>query len=1394
MVEALIPLLAEKVLDCVLQDGVDNIIDSNKKKKIIKLYNDIQEKIQEDLLSKNKEESYFDNLQYLIEKSTIIKILFTYSYIITNLSIEKRRKYICDYIADFLKNKNVNSTDLSIIKGKIIQQFNFCFSSLNSTDDESRIIVNSIICQIAQSNDYQKQLADSLHSDIVSIKEQLKSFIDLHLLKNIDFNYLKLLTKTSIDDLDIRFNREFNVDVNITKILNTFCYTPKIKNKIYKLISLLISQLNKIEYSNKQEIIEKLCLLQKSINEDNKFDTSFLKSEINCILDEIEHNNIDKYRDSSDKYYSSYEHTIWSQICITNNILDNYRKTLSSDTLVIVGQAGVGKSHSIAHFIYNEYYLRDKYAVFILGQHLNEKISIINMIESQLHIKCSLQQFLKDLNDLALQEKCIIPFVIEGINEGAYSEIWKNYFNGIISTFAEFKNIKLIISIRSTYIKKCLPETYFNREQTLSIEHRGLFENGLSAVNEFFNYYNISIPNFPILFQGFYNPLFLHTLCKTINNSNQEFELYEYSCFSTIFVRYIDIVEDKIAMKFRYSKGLKLVNKSINAIVKYKLDNNINYGVCIEKYYELVKSIISLYEIPLMDFTQELFNNGIFYSDIYNNDEYVQFAYERYQNILVAQYLIKEIDTLEELKKSISDGALSENLINPYSGLTEELFILIPEKFNIELLDLLDNDITSKMISPFLNSLLWRKNTSISFESTNKLFKKLITTKYYIEELIEKLLIISPIQNHPLNAFFLNEYLSKFTMANRDEFWVECLYNNTLDNKILSNLANLCISQKNNYELETKILIGITLTWSFASTNNIYRENAIHALVALIENNLLLAIELIKIFIDVNDGYVKEGLYCSIYGGVLRSINLDNADVLAKQIFSNIFNKEEVYPHIIVRSHAKGIIEFMCFKNIKLNFDVKKTIAPYSSKWYSDIPTCEEIDNKYSIDPSKEGVTPQMCCVNKIIHSMATDTGERHFMYGDFGRYIFEGLVTPWNYHFIPQQLSNIVTDEIFKTYGYNYLKHGYFDSNIRTYDRHNHNNERIGKKYQRIASFEMLAHLADNFEPGIVEREYSEKHTNEFIKIIDDISNSKSENTLNNLLQATKNSTYTEKFISYSYEGPWQFDFRGIDPTVLINPNCKENYWEDIFTVPTNNNWAKEDTSEPSLQDVIFINYNNVPYVVLETYNKWTYNNTEEYDNSIEYFIKALAVLIPNDLINSPKIERELKNIAKGTNNYECYNVFAYEYYWSSPYKYFEQQVESDIEDDKLCVATGLNYMCPRSYSEQAENILSSYCLPSKYIVEKLNLQQNEDGKWYDEKGNLVCLDIIVDGYSGALIINKEKLIELISKENLTVGWGIYTEKKYHKNYFSTRKIVKWDGDNFIINQFDAESWSSKF
>lgn len=124
-----------------------------------------------------------------------------------------------------------------------------------------------------------------------------------------------------------------------------------------------------------------------------------------------------------------------------------------------------------------------------------------------------------------------------------------------------------------------------------------------------------------------------------------------------------------------------------------------------------------------------------------------------------------------------------------------------------------------------------------------------------------------------------------------------------------------------------------------------------------------------KIFEGVNDPYVYERLFAVAYGCVLRTDQKEKLAELSEYIYKTIFNDfKGAIPHILLRDYARGAIEYAHYLGVELSFELSKVRPPYQSVWPEEIPSHEELKEKYDND--------------KYRHLWSSVMG-----FGDFSRY-----------------------------------------------------------------------------------------------------------------------------------------------------------------------------------------------------------------------------------------------------------------------------------------------------------------------------------------------------------------------------------------------------------------------
>lgn len=146
-------------------------------------------------------------------------------------------------------------------------------------------------------------------------------------------------------------------------------------------------------------------------------------------------------------------------------------------------------------------------------------------------------------------------------------------------------------------------------------------------------------------------------------------------------------------------------------------------------------------------------------------------------------------------------------------------------------------------------------------------------------------------------------------------------------------------------------LASTTLCWFLTSSNRELRDCTTKSLVNLLENRIEVLLTLLKKFENVDDPHVIERVYAVALGCTLRTKQTEQLEKLAKLVYVLVFDKENVYPHVLLRDYAREIIEYVVHIGGSLEqIDIHKTHPPYRSIWPEVIPTEKDLEAEYDKD------------------------------------------------------------------------------------------------------------------------------------------------------------------------------------------------------------------------------------------------------------------------------------------------------------------------------------------------------------------------------------------------------------------------------------------------------------
>lgn len=336
------------------------------------------------------------------------------------------------------------------------------------------------------------------------------------------------------------------------------------------------------------------------------------------------------------------------------------------------------------------------------------------------------------------------------------------------------------------------------------------------------------------------------------------------------------------------------------------------------------------------------------------------------------------------------------------------------------------------------------------------------------------------------------------------------------------------------------------------------------------------------------------------------------------------------------------------------------------------------------------------------------------------------------------------IVERVFKL-GYNIKLHSGFDryySKFNGYEYSNHI-ERISKKYQWIALYEILAIIADNYK------------------------------------MRTGFSTKSFDF----YKGTWQNYLRDIDPAYITHNSNKEDEDEELNILNTSNwfddieykfwdqnpdEWTVSIDDFPKIENVIEkIDDNKNSWITLQKYAQWTepklfgddkYNRKrKEFWFLIQgYLCKRADKTKITDYLN----KQNLWNNRLPENIEGLSTLINREKFWSpadiDETKEYKLKEWVNIEDTPFKIiisSTGAKGLMEEDKSEANQ----TYNIPCRTIFKGLNLKYtSKDGDFVDSNNEIVVTNSSPKG----VLIRKDILINFLKKNNLEIFWIVLAEK----------------------------------
>lgn len=539
------------------------------------------------------------------------------------------------------------------------------------------------------------------------------------------------------------------------------------------------------------------------------------------------------------------------------------------------------------------------------------------------------------------------------------------------------------MTIRDTYAPTVLPDD-LPAASPVRLIHPGLTGHEEEALVRYAEHYGLRLPDLPPLLPELRNPLFLRSMCLSVQARGLDSVPREAASLSWVFDGLLDAVNRAISVPARLDVDLSddLVRRAADTLARAMLDADVEAlplpaarEICFGLHPE-TKHSKSLLTALVADgvLLRETSSTG----DGAAPQDVVRFTYQRLADHLRADVF---------LATHTDDAALREAVLALASGpgawaragLLEALVLLTPERRGRELADVtgiqprrraarrpglrptntqVDKAYLQDILRrAFFDTLPWRSPTSFS-DRTHELLQRYLHTGAIGEhDWLALLISLACVPDHPLNVHRLDAALHRLNLPERDLHWSDPLLSIWSDDfDPITRTIDWAWSPTSASADDVAELAATLLAWFCTSPNRRLRDTSTKALVRLLDGRTAMAGRLVKRFADVNDPYVTERVLAAACGHALRHRSvpqelLDDLAALGRAVFDAVFAVDRPTAHALIRHYARTVVETvdtaLRAHGRHLDRDLSAALPPYTTDWPLTAPPLRLLAHQY---------------------------------------------------------------------------------------------------------------------------------------------------------------------------------------------------------------------------------------------------------------------------------------------------------------------------------------------------------------------------------------------------------------------------------------------------------------
>lgn len=723
------------------------------------------------------------------------------------------------------------------------------------------------------------------------------------------------------------------------------------------------------------------------------------------------------------------------------------------ELFVLTGSGGAGKTHGLCDIAQSR--LADgAYTCVVFGHQFSGEPDPWTRFAESIGAPLTLgRDGMLDALDAAAEcsgKRLVI--CVDAVNETRPRSYWFCRFAEFARAVASRSHLKLCVSCRTSFLPVCLPKDFADQ----AVEHRGFAGMEREACNAFFSHYDLEPPLVPVLQPELANPLYLKLVCETLRAKGLKQLPKGWFGIAPVIRAFLAHKEEQFATEHSVSSGAKIVSGSLLAITAAiaKAGSAALRWSEAQSAIDATKPQAKGLNVLQWLVTADLLIEDGPSTDVIGAENVVRPSFERFGDFLVASEMLESLNSSNVHQAFQSGGQFARLLgtmqaVRDNAGLLSALSVLIPEKVHgIELTDLVENDsIRAEVAAVVVRSLPWRTAETFLSSTQNVLREMLNTPNAY--KAIDAMLAVST-QESKIDAFWLNEVMGWLPFPKRDAFWCGYLKlgyeGNNIVRRIIEAAKDIDLQKVDSSTAERWCIV---LLWFSAAADHRVKDSATRGTIAILRVHATLLPKVVAMFLSADDDEVRERALLIAYGVLIHSRDKPVLKKLAEELLTAYATRPEDFQNAIIRDHIRCIAELAAHLDcLDKRFD----------------PTLPSQRNLKTPRPEPPAKSEEEAWKDEKDHGVRLVV--RSCLHDDFNHYSINCL-NGWNRAMPKPAIGRWIAKRILDDFGYRGSQCTHYDSSVTQETGGGRGKpawaERIGKKYQWVAMYQLASRLYDS-------------------------------------------------------------------------------------------------------------------------------------------------------------------------------------------------------------------------------------------------------------------------------------------------------------------------------------------